>query len=250
MTPELSDLLYGGIGGGIAAGLLHLIEKWMGAHLEESLDARKKLRLYAKPLWLECDQLEFRLRHIERKLPNPDALRVSPANATALDWYTKDGYYASSTAYLIASVAAWIRLFQRDVVFLEFGQQSLTAAFFNRVEAFKTAISSGESILWYHYVQGIGEQLTPEGQPRPMSYAAFCHRMFTDALFRSYYDELFQFLGRIAGGEFQHQIGAVLDALREIKVFLEANAAVPLLTQHRSEHAAPQPVSESHHSDE
>lgn len=238
MASELSNLLYGAIGGGIAAGLIRLGEKWMGARLEESLEARNKLRQYAKPLWLECHQLEFRLRHIQDGLPSPDALRASPSNANALDWYTKEGYYATSTAYLIAAVAAWIGAFERDVVFLEFGQRSLTAAFFRRIEAFKIALSSGGSILWYHYVEGIGEQLTPESQPRPMTYASFCRCMFTEDLFRSYYDELFQFLQRVAGGEYGEQVAAVLESLREIKAFLEANAAVPQLTQRGSEATA------------
>ena len=43
MASELTNLLYGAVVVGIAAGLIRLAEKWMGARMEESLEACKKL---------------------------------------------------------------------------------------------------------------------------------------------------------------------------------------------------------------
>ena len=81
-----------------------------------------------------------------------------PEKGSGLDWYTKEGYYATSTVYLLAYVSAWITLLQRDIVFLEFKRESLTAQFFQCVEHFKGSIST-KTILWYHYLVGMGLRL-------------------------------------------------------------------------------------------
>jgi hypothetical protein len=171
MQDELSKLLYGAIGGGLVTLLWSTLDKyWLGVRLGESVEARGKLRLYAKPLWLECRELEFRLRHICQKTREPNhevelaPLRLSPKEARSLEWYTKEGYYITSTAYLVAAVAGWIRLFQRDVVFLQFGTKTSTRQFLDLVEELKSVLSKSPSVLWYYYFDGIGDKLIDENR--------------------------------------------------------------------------------------
>jgi hypothetical protein len=141
MDGEISQLVYGAIGGGLVAALFRIAEQWIERRSVQSLEARRTLAKYAKPLWLACHELEQRLTHIHAGLKNPQALTRGPEMGFTLDWYTKEGYYATSTVYLFACVSAWITLFQRDLVFLEFKRESLTAQFFQCVEHFKISIS-------------------------------------------------------------------------------------------------------------
>lgn len=68
MDEEVSKFVYGAIGGGLVAVVWSALEKyWVGVRLSESLDAKKKLRFYAKPLWLESHFLQERLEYIVRR---------------------------------------------------------------------------------------------------------------------------------------------------------------------------------------
>lgn len=85
------------------------------------------------------------------------SLSGSLQEAESLEWFTtKEGNYITSAAYMIAAVSAWIALYERDIVFLQFGKESLTTQFLLTVERFKNSISNS-NILWFHYVSGIGE---------------------------------------------------------------------------------------------
>ena len=143
-----------------------------------------------------------------------------------MQWYVKYGYFAASTAYLVANVSAWIRLFQRDVVFLRFGKRSATAQFFHLVESLKARVSRPPSILWYHYFNGIGDRLIENGAP--ISIATFSCKLATDDHFRAYYDQLFQFVRHLPAQDYKKLIEDTLHILRQIKKCLEENGAVPV----------------------
>jgi hypothetical protein len=230
MNGGLTALLWGVIGGGAVALIFRTLEKALiDVRVAESIEARQKLRKYAKPFWLACNDLEWRLNHILQKLTsggNLDPLRWSPDDARPLRWYVEDGYYVTSTAYLLATVSAWIRLFQRDVVFLRFRKKSATADFFHLVELLKVEISNDPpSILWYHYFNGIGESLIDNGVP--MSIATFTSKLATEERFRAYYGQLFRFLHRLTTQDHESLLKRTLNTLREIKRCLEKNGAVP-----------------------
>ncbi|MDM9381098.1 hypothetical protein QUB80_10320 [Chlorogloeopsis sp. ULAP01] len=228
MADGLSNLIYGVIGGGIFTFMMKVTETYLIApRLQESIEARKKLDLYAKPLWLACHELEFRLISIKDKINEPygpsHSLKLSPKTASSLDWFTKDGYYITSTAYLMASVSCWIALYERDVVFLPFSKKSLTTEFFYLIEDFKRAISSKGSILWFHYVNGIGDNLVDKGTKYPITLSEFSYKLYKDELFRDYYDQLFQFLHRVACNEFMESVEETIQILGKIQKFLEKN---------------------------
>ncbi len=234
MEGHALGLLYGAIGAGVVALLLKIAEKyWIDIHFGESLEARKKLRIYSKPLWLDCHELQHRLNRIIAKIECSEndqelkPLKLSPKDANSLEWYTKEGYYITSTAYLISSVSCWITLFQRDVVFLQFEERSSTADFFLKIERLKVKITSSPSILWYHYFNGVGELLTEKDTHRPITFASFCFKLHNDKNFKAYYDQLFHFLHQIATDRHATLLQETVDELQSIKDFLEEKNVVP-----------------------
>ncbi|MEH2115400.1 hypothetical protein [Nostoc sp.] len=231
MSDGLSNLIYGVVGGGIVTFIIKITESYLVApRLQESIDGRKKLYLYARPLSLACHELEFRLNSIKDKINDTNdqfgtsqPLKLSPKNSSCIDWFTKEGYYVTSTAYLISSVASWIALYERDVVFLPFVNQRLTTEFFYLIEDFKRAMSSKGSILWFHYVNGIGDNLIDKATNHPITQSEFSYKLHKDELFRDYYDQLFQFLHRVADNEFKDTVEDTIQTLVQIKEFLEKN---------------------------
>ncbi len=245
MASDASNFLYGAVAGGVVALILRVVETyWLGPRLAASREAREKLLLYSRHLYFSCSQAEFRLKYISKQMreKRPDgiaSLKLSLKDAKTLQWYTKEGYYITSTAYLIALVACWIVTLQRDVVFLPFERKSDTTEFLNLVERFKAGLST-RTILWYHYIHGIGERLMVEGQdkPQPIGLSTFSQKLHTDAMFRDYYDQLMQFLNAVASGSYLAGIEEAAATLEQMKRFLVAKRAVPEIEMSAGEEPA------------
>lgn len=229
MNENLANFLFGVLGGGLVATAFRLAETyWLAPRLTESIEARQKLFVYARPLSHACHELAYRLRAFLPKMQQEmndtrAALSLSPRQTKAIDWFTKEGYYLTSTAYLIALVSCWIQLYERDVVFLKFGRSSLTKQFFDLIEGFKNIVSGEGSILWFHYVNGIGELLIAAAGDRPMTMTEFIYKLYEDELFRDYYDQLFVFLNQVAHGKFLANLEATVQQLDQIQDFLVQN---------------------------
>jgi hypothetical protein len=191
MNEGVSNLLYGALGGGLVATGIRVAETYFVApRFTESIEARKKLLMYASPLSHACHELESRLNSVLHKLEESsgtrEALSRSLKEAKSIDWFTKAGYYITSTAYLICLTSCWIQLYERDVVFLKFGRSSLTKKFFMLIEKFKDDLSNEDSILWFHYVNGLGEQLIDRDKNRPITMSDFTYKLHQDELFKGY----------------------------------------------------------------
>jgi len=223
------DWVGGAIGGAAVTAVFKLAEKIYELRMTQSLEARRTLSKYAKPLWFACHNFEHRVKRLEKGLKNPNVL--APPQPRALEWYTKAGYFVTSTAYLISAVAAWINLFERDVVFLEFREGALTAEFFRQIEGLKNALSDKPSVLWYHYLDAIGEQLLVDEARKPMTFAAFIQMLHRDSAFREFYDQLFQYLYQLKSDRFKEHLDHLLEATQSVKKFLEDHEAVPRLEQ-------------------
>ena len=228
MNDSLSNFLFGAIGGGVVATGFRVAETYLIApRFTESLEARKKLFLYASPLSHAGHELRYRLHAIHSQLPQSAEIRAalshSPRAIASIDWFTKTGYFITSTAYLISLTSAWIQLYERDVVFLKFGRKSLTRQFFKLIEQFKTDLSSRSSILWFYYINGLGEQLIHADKNRPLAFSEFTYKLYQDPLFRDYYDQLFVFLNQVGNGEHLDTIRDTLRTLEAIHQFLEQN---------------------------
>lgn len=228
MNENAANFLYGVLGGGLVATAIRIAETYLIApRINESIDARKKLYTYARPLSHACHELVHRLNAIVAKMDDENdskgPLRLSPKQAKTIDWFTKEGYYITSTAYLIAVVSCWIQLYEQDVVFLKFGRKSLTKRFFDLIEGFKNSLSRHDSILWFHYVNGIGELLICEDSDRPISLSEFVYRLYKDELFRDYYDQLFIFINQVADGRHLINLRNTIQIIHEIETFLIKN---------------------------
>jgi hypothetical protein len=230
----LSSFMYGAVGGGLVATTLRVLEQyWVNPWFISSAEAKRKLVLYGRPLYFSCHQMAFRFTHIsqqqqEHRPQGIKSLQESPTDANSIEWFTKQGYYAVSTAYVIACVASWISLYQKDVVFLPFKDASLAAQFFNLIERFKVAVST-KTILWYYYIDGIGELLVEDGRDRPMPFSTFACKLLKEQPFRGYYDQLFQFLHHVGSGEYGDQLKQTVAAVQAIKHFLAENKVVPII---------------------
>ena len=243
MSDELATLFSGAIAGGAVALLWRTVEKyWVDTKITRALSAEAKLEHYAKPLWLDSGELELRLRHLAKKLQaddRPEAVRLRPEVGQSIDWYTKQGYYATSTVYIMARVSCWIHLYTRDVVLLPFRKDMETVRFFQTVEAVKAAISARPSILWSYYFAGMGEALTDQKDVKPMTFAAFCMRMQEDASFRSFFDQAFWYLIDLSTEDNRHAkikyLLRIADALGAAKAALEASCKIPELRKNPPE---------------
>lgn len=235
MNDALSHFVYGAIGGGtVAAGLRIIENNLIGPRLAESLEARKKLFHYGKPLWRASDSLCSRLSQVRQKMDNPrTSLAASPRDAKTIAWFTtKQGDYITSTAYMIAEMASWIALFERDVVFLRFGRVSLTASFLLKVKRFKESISS-DSNLWINYVDGIGEKLIKPDLSEPLNYSDFCFMLLKEKELLDYYIQLFDYLNQVNQGKFASSIGDTIISLEDINSFLISNKIIVDISQKR-----------------
>jgi hypothetical protein len=234
MDSNLSNLLYGAIGGGLVAATFKILESYVIApFVGESLEARKKLYFYAKPFWLDCYQLEYRLTRINDKdigynRHYEGLLTASLQDAKSVSWFVAEGYCVTSTAYLIASVAAWIVLVERDVAFLQFRSKSLTIKFFHLTQNLRSTISRSFTI-WHYYVTGIGEKLIREGESKPMTFSDFIYSLQGDeSNFRVFYSSLFQSINEISStSNCEDKIRLVRKQLSEVRSFLETNKIVP-----------------------
>jgi hypothetical protein len=234
MSNGFEGLLFGAIGGGIVAFIFRQLEKIIEGRRAESTDAKKKLLKYSQPLWLACNDLHFRLADISKKINKnlDDKLRplTWPLSDKIFD-YVSGLYYATSTAYVFANVSACIRLFQKDVVFLQFKEESITDNFFDLINNLKKDLTT-DSILWFHYFNGIGDYLIQNEVP--LSIAEFSIKLAKDKDFRDYYTWLFYFVKDLAETkdiqkkEFNQKfISKAIDDLRRIKQFLKKHGAVP-----------------------
>ena len=236
MDPEIKKLVISGVLGGIVATILKILADMYLARYKDKDEAYKKMLRYAKPLWLSCHELNIRLKSLVKKIDNKkynpydsNSLKYKLSREVQVDWFTKNGYYITSTAYLISLVASWITLFERDVVFLEFSKKSTTADFFRCIENFKQSISADTSALWYHYLEGIGSKLILENGERPMTIADFSFNLYSDKEFRSYYDQVFQFLYQVGNGEQRDVLQRTVTAVDGIMKNLEKQGIVPNL---------------------
>lgn len=225
LNERLLDLFYGAIGGGTISVALRIFENhFVNPRFSESLEGRKKLRKYGKPIWKSSKELRKRLAYMAKKMHRPRAsLAALPTDAKSLQWFTtKEGNYITSTAYMIARISCWIILFEQDTVFLKFRRRSSTTQFLCMIQEFKASITK-DTILWPNYLDGIGEQLVEYETKEPMSYSKFCINLLEESQFIGYYTQLFVFLNTINQGHFQDSVNNTVSVLQSIENFLILN---------------------------
>jgi hypothetical protein len=94
-----------------------------------------------------------------------------------------------------------MRIYQITVLqALVIGRSSeYTSGLFRRFDAYKVA-ASRDTILWYSYIDAIGEKLiSTEGEPsRPLNFSEFCKKYHNDQEFLFFFDQLHMFIHLLA----------------------------------------------------
>ncbi|MEO1652687.1 MAG: hypothetical protein AAFU64_04005 [Bacteroidota bacterium] len=132
---QLLSVLVSFIFGTLGAGFFSFYQRKKNARIDEQIEAEKKLKKYAKSLWITLHELSYRLEHIQDQLNGADpaslaALKLEVNEQNPMQWYAQEGYYLTSTSYLLAQLSAWMGIYQQDIVFLEFKGASKAAHFF------------------------------------------------------------------------------------------------------------------------
>lgn len=231
---DLHSLASGALAGGITALAVPLAKRYLDIRLGEWHEARQKLRHYAKPLWLACRGLEAHMRHVvaqhegEPEHSGLATLRFIPReHAKSIDWYVKDGHYITISAYLLASVACWIRLYEHDVVFLRFRRRSSSARFSVLIHQLRKAVTEQPSLLWTQYLDGVGEVLVADAGSGPMKVSDFVRKLHVDEDFSGYCDQLFRYVASLAETENRDRLKRILASTEAIREFLEGQIDVP-----------------------
>jgi hypothetical protein len=220
------------------AGLLgltkYLVEPWY--------DARALRRKYATALWISSSDLELHLRRIRTHVEKSDqreisALKKIPNNDARgrADWFTKEGYYATLTAYKISSVVAWLRIYQRELLFVPYAaSQGFLAKLYGCADELKRSFST-DTCLWYDYLDAVGDGLV--GRPSsagpqplaPLSFAEFCERYATDSRFRLFYEQVHMYIHFVASKRPSYVVSVekVLGSLGDLMKFLTREKLLP-----------------------
>jgi hypothetical protein len=206
---------------------------FLGVHkflVEPWLIARQLRKKYATALWIACKELQLHIQQISSKVSardrnTIDALKKIPNNdfQGRADWFTKDGYYTTVTAYKIAAVSCWLHVYQQELLFSTYRKsRTFLSALYKRSDQLKRAFSEN-TCLWYDYFDAIGGKLVNRDTPilSPLSFGAFCDRYFSDQEFRKFYEQLHMFIWFIADGKYLAVTVGINKALDELIAFLQ-----------------------------
>jgi len=171
--------------------------------IEPRYEARAIRRKYATALYIACKELSLHLAHTFERLHSAgsrvgDAMKKIPNNDFHGNpaWFTKDGYYATITAYKIAVASAWLRIYQNALLFSPYPEsQSFLNELYGRAQNLKVAFSTG-TCLWYYYLDAIGERLIEEDTKlaSTLTFAKFCGRYANDSDFRVFFEQVHMYI--------------------------------------------------------
>jgi hypothetical protein len=212
---------------------LFAILTFLGVHkffIEPRLVARQVRKRYATALWIACKELQLHLEQINHKVSTNEinsinALKKIPDNdfKGRADWFTKQGYYATVTAYKIAVVSSWLHVYQQELLFSTYREsRAFLYSLYQKIDHLKRAFSR-DTCLWYDYFDAIGSKLVDPAAtvPRPLPFGPFCDRYFSDQQFRRFYDQLHMFIRLIADGKYLKITDEISGALDDLMGFLK-----------------------------
>ena len=192
--------------------------------------ARQLRKKYATALWIACEELQLHLQHIRESVLTNNAatigaLKKIPDNdfKGRLDWFTKDGYYTTVTAYKIAVVSSWLRVYQQELLFSTYRKsRAFVFSLYQKADQIKSAFSE-DTCLWYDYFDAIGDKLVGRAGDvlRPLAFSTFCDKCFSDQQFRQFYDQLHMFIWFVADGKYLAKIDKISSALDDLESFLK-----------------------------
>ncbi len=177
-----------------------LVQKFI---IQPRYEARISRRKYATALYIACKELSLLLANTLERLSSAssgigDAMKKIPNNDFHGNpaWFTKEGYYTTITAYKIASVSAWLRVYQNALLFSSYPEsQSFLNDLYGRAQNLKLAFSTG-TCLWYYYFDAIGERLIDEREKEvsALTFSKFCACYANDRDFRLFFEQVHMYI--------------------------------------------------------
>lgn len=133
-------------------------------------------REYIRKMLLSVKSLIIRLEHIQKK----DKIEVDMSRMrNLLEWYTKDGYYISSTVYLIAHVSCITNNYKKIPLSIDRNVSKISEELQSKLDKYNTIIST-DSCLWYHYHVALGNSLNDNNNTLRLSF--YIYKIPTSAI--------------------------------------------------------------------
>jgi hypothetical protein len=174
--------------------------------IDPRYEARNNRRKYATALYIACEELRLHLSNTLARLNSDnsdnssvvDAMKKIPNNDFKGDpaWFTKEGYYTTITAYKIAVVSAWLRIYQNILLLSSYPEsQSFLEDLYSRTQNLKLAFSKG-TCLWYYYFDTIGERLIEENEKveAAWTFSKFCAHYANNSDFRLFFEQVHMYI--------------------------------------------------------
>lgn len=178
-----------------------------------------KYQDYAKRLFIAFSHLENRLSDIKRQTQSIESLKTMPSKNNTIEWYTKEGYYITSTAWLLAKISCLINQYQEETKFIGC-RQSKSNELGGLLEDYQYQIKSC-GLLWFYYHIAIGEAVYDEKRNKPMSFYDFSTRLSQDYFFFDYMDQTFHFIRLLISSNDKTFVTTILDKINKISTCLE-----------------------------
>jgi hypothetical protein len=201
-------------------------------YLEPRFQARNSRRRYATALFIACDELRMHLAETLNLVNLNDsstieAMKKIPDNdfKDNTAWFTKSGYYTTITAYKIAVVSGWLKIYQNSLLFFSYqASRAFLNDLYKHSQNLKLAFST-ETCLWYYYFDAIGERVIEvETTVTPViSFAKFCDCYTNDKNFRLFFEQLHMYIWFIGDKDPKYlgTIPKILKSLKELTNFLD-----------------------------
>jgi hypothetical protein len=206
--------------------------------IEPRYEARRSKSKYATALYFACKELKVHLENASERLKAEDS-RIGDAMKKIPDrdfhgnpaWFTKDGYYATITAHKIATVSAWLRIYQNALLFSLYAEnQRFLRELYEKAQQLKVAFST-DTCLWYYYFDAVGERLITESESgaSALTFSKFCAQYANDSDFRKFFDQLHMYIWFVGNKDpkYIHTLPKIRQCLEELISLLEQKNLLP-----------------------
>lgn len=197
---------------------------WIKHHLEHRKTLKRnhemlidKYHNYAKRMFNAFSHLEYRFCDINQQTSTIDSLKMIPSKNNSIEWYTKEGYYITSTSYLLAQISCFIYQYLEETDFRDYREKSKSDELATLLEIYRKAVTTG-GVMWYHYYIAIGEVIQNKETSKPMDICDFIYKLHKDPLFFDFMNQTFYFVKLLAENNDKTIIANILQIIGQIKV--------------------------------
>lgn len=179
-------------------------------------------REYIRKMLLSVKSLIIRLEHIQKK----DKIEVDMSRMrNLLEWYTKDGYYISSTVYLIAHVSCITNNYKKIPLSIDRNVSKISEELQSKLDKYNTIIST-DSCLWYHYHVALGNSLNDNNNI--MTFYDFVRKICQDELYFQFVNQAYYFVKSLTDDKHKQFLKGWLQNLHEIEEYIIKSSLTPI----------------------